>query len=307
LDGKDYLVVLGAPKCGTTSLAAWTAQWPDTALARGKETLYFTDYTGRTWHGPGADHAAHDGGTDAGFRARFDHAPAAALRVEASTDNLSCPVTPQRIRAFADRPDVGSVRLVAVLRDPVDRIVSEFEHTLRLGWQGRPLLRSLQREERRFREMWNPLFWHVYRSRYAEQLARFRDLFGNDLLILDYHRMTEFETLARLARFAGRPLDGLPDHLERRNARQVVARPQMRNMLRDSPLARLGRLIVPPHLRPRIRAALLGGPQGRYQPSPRERAFIMDALADDIAACIRDPDIQTDRWPSLKGSATESC
>ncbi|WP_372893370.1 sulfotransferase domain-containing protein [Rhodosalinus sp.] len=303
MDGRDYLIILGAPKCGTTSLAGWMAQWPETAVARGKETLYFTDYTARSWTGPGAGYAAHDGGTDEGFRARFDHAPNAALRVEASTDNLSCPLAPERIARFSRRPDVGRVRLVAVVRDPVDRIVSEFEHTLRLGWQGRSLMRSLRREPGRVASMHNPLFWHLYRSRYAEQIARFRrecpDL---DLLILDYHRLGEPEVLRRLACFAGRASSQIPDRLERRNARHVVARPQAQAVLRKGALVRAGRMVVPPSLRKRVRAALLGGAAPRYEPTPRERAFILDGLAEDIAASVADPEIPTDCWTCLDDS-----
>jgi hypothetical protein len=299
MDGKDYLIILGAPKCGTTSLTAWMAGWPDTAVARGKETLFFTDYTERRWTGPGADHASHDGGTEAGFRGRFDHAPDAGLRVEASTDNLSCPLTPGRIADFVARSDVGRVRLVAVLRDPVERIVSEFEHTLRYGWQRPNLMRSLKKEDRRRRAMANPLFWHVYRTRYHSQLAPFRAAFGADLLILDYHRLTEPDELHRLARFAGRDSAEMSATLERRNARRVHARPHMEAVLREGALATAARRVIPAGLRKRLRALALGELQGRYTPSRRERAFILDRLAAEIDGCVKDPEIRTDRWTSL--------
>jgi hypothetical protein len=301
LDGKDYLVILGAPKCGTTSLSAWMQTWPGTVVARRKETLWFTDYAERSWAGPSgpgfADGAPRDPG---GFSAQFAADPDAPLRVDASTDNLSAPGACDRIRAFADRPDVGRVRLVAVLRDPVDRIVSEFEHTLKIGLQGRNLMRSLQREDARRAAGWIPLFHHVARTRYHSGLAPFRAAFRDDLLIVDYHRLGERETRDRLARFAWQDPARLPGSLERHNVRKVYARPQFENALNRSPFARAVRLVVPKSLRPRLRALLRGPEMGRYMANERERRFILAALHDEIAACVADPDLPTDRWTCIQ-------
>lgn len=296
LDAKDYLVVIGAPKCGTTSLATWLSRLPDAAMAKSKETLFFTDYPARQWSGPGAGFTANAAVSEADFRAEFDHAPDAGLRIEASTDNMSCPAACARIAAFAARDDVRSLKVVAVLRDPIDRIVSEFEHTLRLGWQKPDLMASLKAEPDRVAEGWHPLFHHVDRSRYATQLAPFKAAFGEDLMIVDFHRISALDTLARLAAFAGRGDAELPAGLERQNARTVYARPRAETVLRNARAASAARAIVPRALRARVRAMLRGAPQSRYAPTPDERAFMTDLLRDDIERCRADPDIPTDHW-----------
>ncbi len=300
MDGKDYLILVGAPKCGTTSLASWLARLPDTALSRMKESMYFTDFRQRRWSGPGGDPASNAPVDEASFRALFDHAPEAGLRIEASTDNLSSAVACDRIAAFAQRDDVGSVKVVAVLRDPVERIVSEYEHTLRFGWQSGSLMASLEAEPARTEKGWHPLFYHVARSRYATQLARYREAFGDGLLILDYHRLGEAETLARLAAFAGRSADDAAEGLPHANARRVHARPRAQTLLKNRTLLSLGRSAVPRSLRPRVRQMVTCKPLERYRPSEDELRFMLDALAEEIAACRDDPAIPTDNWPCLQ-------
>jgi hypothetical protein len=272
------------------------SEMDDTAVARSKETLFFTDYTDRAWTGPGADFAASGAGNEAAFRANFEHALDAGLRVEASTDNLSCPVACERISEFAARQDVKSLKVLAILRDPVDRIISEFEHTLKLGWQRPDLMASLRAEERRVREGWHPLFRHVMRSRYGSQLKPFRAAFGDNLLILDYHRLNEPESFRKIACFIGRDEKGLSRKIPRVNARAVHARPRAQQLLRNDKLRAAAKMIVPKGMRAGIRSMIRGRQLERYVPTKEERNFITGALAEEIAACRNDPEIPTDRW-----------
>jgi len=161
-----------------TSLSAWLGEQPYAALAQTKETLYFTDFADHSWHGPSADFAARRPATVEAFDAEFHHKPEAELRIEASTDNLSCVAAAQNIAQFAQRDDVGEVWLVIVLRDPIARIVSEYEHTLRMGWQSGSLMQSLKAEPERTAQNYHPLFRHLDRSSYATQIARYKALFG---------------------------------------------------------------------------------------------------------------------------------
>lgn len=296
MQSYDYLFLLGAPKSGTTSVAQWLGGLEDTVLARRKETLYFTDYAQRQWRGPGAGYTLGAPKTLEEFYDQFSDKPEASLRIEASTDTLSCASGLRKLVEFRDRPDVRSVKIVAVLRDPVERIVSEFEHTLRFGWQKPDLLSSLRREDERRIRGWHPLFYHVFRSRYADQLAAFQAAFGSDLLIVDYQTLGEPQTLQRLADFAGRPLPAAAHVLERRNSREVFARPELSRLTAHGAARKLACLIIPKPLRSGIRNALRGARVERIQPSATEIAFIMGRLRDDIEACLRNPDIPTDNW-----------
>ncbi len=299
VDRRDYLIILGVPKSGTTSIASFMSQLPDVVVARSKETGFFTDFSDRTWSGPGAGFADALVSSEAAFAEEFAADPKARLRVEASTDNLWCPGTAERILEFSNRSDVGAVHLVAIFRDPVARIVSEYEHTLRLGWQKATLLESLRAEPERRRQGWHPLFYHVERSRYATQLKPYRDLFGDRLLVLDFHTLSTGDWTDTLLEFVNLPKPADIPVLERKNERYVSSRPWLNRGLKNPAIQSLGRALVPPRFRSAIRSAITPKSTERYRPSPEELAFVKDALANDIAACLKDPGIPTDNWSDL--------
>ncbi len=299
MERRDYLIILGVPKSGTTSIANFLDQLPDVVVARSKETAFFTDFSRRAWSGPGGGFADSLISDEAVFSEEFAADPAARLRVEASTDNLWCPGTAQRILEFSNRNDVGNVHLVAIFRDPVARIVSEYEHTLRMGWQTETLLQSLRAEAERKRMGWHPLFYHVERTRYFEQIKPYRDLFGDRLLVLDFHKLGAGDWMETLLDFTNLPKSTEQPVMERKNERYVSSHPWLSRALKNPTLQRLGRTIVPPRFRSSIRATITPKSKDRYRPSTEELAFIKDALADDIAACLKDPGIPTDAWSDL--------
>lgn len=292
----DYLFLLGAPKSGTTSVAHWLGELEGSVLARRKETLYFTDYACRTWTGPGAGYASGAPRSIDEFFDQFSDKPDARLRIEASTDTLSHRDSCKRLLAFRDRPDVGSVRIVAILRDPIERIVSEFEHTLKYGWQKPDLLASLQQEDARRRAGWHPLFYHVFRSRYAEQLGVFQEAFGPDLRIVDYKALADPGAMDELAQFAGRPQRAVPIQIPSRNAREVYARPRLQRFVCNETARRIARAVIPQPMRDCVRSRLRGPSVDRIEPNAAEITFIMSRLRADIQACVDSPEIPTDSW-----------
>jgi hypothetical protein len=294
---KKYLILLGAPKCGTTSISEWLGAQPYGVLAKQKETLYFTDYSERSWYGPGSNFAAYSPSNFEEFDAEFHEKPDAELRIEASTDNLSCPSTPERIARFVERDDVEDFWLVAILRDPIERIVSEYEHTLRMGWQSIDLLGSLKAEGERAKKGYNPLFGHIARSRYSTQISRYRELFGDNILILDFYRISEASERNRILSWTGY-LDETEVNiaLEHKNQRNVVSHPAALRLLRDERLSNLGRAIFPKPVRPFVRRLITGGSVGRYKPTDAELGFMRHALQDEIDACVAHADIPTGNW-----------
>lgn len=294
---KDYLIILGAPKCGTTSLADFVGSLPNAVLSDPKETSYFTGFSEKKLTGSGGNLIKDYPRTVDVFLNTFGANPDARLRIEASTDNLWWPAAPQKIYEFSKKADVGKLKLLMITRDPVQRIVSEYEHTLRLGWQKGSLLSSLQAEERRMTGNWHPLFFHITRTRYAEQLMRYRALFDNsDILILDFHRLGEEQTLRDLCTFLG--YDNLPiaTELDRKNKRYVPSNHTMHKLLQNATLLKIMRALVPQSQRAVLRKLATPKASGRYVPNQEEIDFIRNALAEDVEACFKDADIPTDRW-----------
>lgn len=296
MDGKHYVMIVGAPKCGTTSLAAFAGTLPGAVVSGHKETLYFTSILDHPPGGPTPKFGQGLPRTEAEFRAQFDADPEAGLRVEASADNLSRPEASERILEFSQRADVASVKIVALLRDPVERIVSEYEHTLRMGWQTGSLMESLRQEDKRSEGRWHPLFLHLRRSRYAEQLGRYRSRFGAHLKIMDFHTLRDPESLAAFCDFVGAKMPQAEAELDHKNQRYVPKNRTIGKLLRSDTALKLSRAVVPSGLRPAIRKFVTPKNADRYTPSAKELDYIKSALREDIEACCKAPDIPTDHW-----------
>ena len=110
--------IIGAPKCGTTALAAYLAEHPDVFVSTPKELNYFnTDIR----------FDAYDAQS---YAALFDPAPPAALRGEASVWYLYSQVA---IQAILDtRPDA---RFIVMLRNPVEMVVSLHRQMVFSGYE----------------------------------------------------------------------------------------------------------------------------------------------------------------------------
>ena len=290
----SYLFLIGAPKCGTSSLAVWLKRQRGVVLSRPKEPCHFTDFGAHRWTGPGTRHFIEPWLTDrAAYEALFPRGEDVRWRVDASTDYLWNEPAADRIAAFAREHEV---RVAVILRDPVERAVSEHQHLLRDGYTTESLAAALAAEEERRAQHMHPLFYHVTRSRYRDAVSRYRDRFGDDLLILDYHelRFAKESVLDRLARFIGIEAAEVP--LEARNTGVVYRNPLLRSLILSRRNVRLARSLVPRKLRASIRGAVENAATYRYQATPEELDELRRRLADDIAACRADPLIPTTNW-----------
>ena len=108
LPPPDFAIV-GAPKCGTTALFSYLASHPGIAMSASKEPLFWSADIER--RGRVADRAAYE--------ALWAQARPGALRGEASPEYLRSRVAVPAL--LAARPDV---RLIAMLRNPVDLVAS---------------------------------------------------------------------------------------------------------------------------------------------------------------------------------------
>lgn len=159
-----HFLVIGAQKSGTTSLYRCLGRHPGMVRARHKE-LHFFDREharGRGW---------------------YERQLPSPLRVwarrlvgrrtlcgEATPEYLALPDVPARARALL--PDV---RLVALLRDPTRRAISQYHHRVRYDGESRPIAElldaELARAARKGESSLSPL-GYLARGHYARQLER---------------------------------------------------------------------------------------------------------------------------------------
>lgn len=103
------LFVLGAAKCGTTSLYFYLNQMPEVCMAGGKEPYFFEYY--------------YDRGLEFYRKKYFSHWKGEKYIGEARHRNLFLPFIPEEI--YEVNP---SAKLVVIVRDPVERAYSHWWH-----------------------------------------------------------------------------------------------------------------------------------------------------------------------------------
>ena len=161
-------------------LYKYLAGHPDLAASIRKETEYFSRRfgEGESW-----------------YRAHFPLKPAlgtSRLAFEATPDYLFYPPTPERVAEHL--PDT---RFIVLLRDPVERAYSHYEHMVRLGFERLSFEEAIVREPDRIADDLADLdrdpdhfcrallrFSYVARGRYADQLRRWFDVFERSAFLI---------------------------------------------------------------------------------------------------------------------------
>jgi Sulfotransferase family len=283
----DFFLI-GAPKAGTTALHAALSRHPRLHLSPVKEPKFFLcdGIPPRGHAGPGDAHSAREWiWRRDRYEALFAGAPAGALRGESTPFYLHDPRAHERLRAL-----VPEARLIALLRDPVDRAHSNWLHLWSDGLEPIPDLPAACRaEEGRARAGWAP-FWH-YRGlgRYGEQLEHLYSLFDPaQVHVLRYRQLVDQPeaTLDGIAEFLGVER-GLARPPTPENVRPFVPdTPRTRRLARAVRIgARVGARL-PPRVwrvaaRPLTRALQRHG-TARPRLTAAERAEVLAPLVGDI-------------------------
>jgi hypothetical protein len=224
---EPSFIVIGASRCGTTSLFAALNAHPQVfrpTVNKGVNYFDLNYHRGPNW-----------------YRGHFPIAGIARSRVsgpvtfEASGYYLFHPFALERLAR-----DMPSTKLVAMLRDPVERAYSAFKHETARGFEWESFERALNIENDRLvgeveRMAQDPTYesfahrhqTYVHRGQYAEQLERARSLFPDNQI-----HIIESEAFFREpAREYRRLLDFLeldpfePEQFDQHNARPSAPMP----------------------------------------------------------------------------------
>ncbi|TPV55683.1 sulfotransferase [Aestuariibacter sp. GS-14] len=200
--------LIGAAKCGTTSIADYLNQHPEVYFSAYKEPNYFALVNEDLSHpGPLSPkmnfHIQYSRSlvTEADYEQAFVNAGDAKIRADASVRYLYYPKTAQRIAQHA--PDA---KLIAVLREPVSRLYSHYCMNVQFQTEPLSLQKALESEDSRVAAGWG-WDWHYTRlGRYTEQLERYYQHFDkSQLLVILYDDLVKhpLETYHRICRHLG--------------------------------------------------------------------------------------------------------
>jgi hypothetical protein len=163
----NFLIV-GAPKCGTTSLYQYLRQHPAVYMSPLKEPRYFPSFGVL----PGDLRVRNR----AEYEQLFDGATTEHAIGEASPHYLHAPEAAERI--FAELPNV---KIVVAVRNPADRAFSSYLGRVRRG-----------REKRSVEDALQPGNYYFDASLYSDALARYFAIFGRSRV-----KVLLFDDLAR--------------------------------------------------------------------------------------------------------------
>jgi hypothetical protein len=264
--------LVGAAKSGTTSLYGLLAAHPEIFLSPLKEPHFFSTFdVGRR-----AARLHRIVREEQRYRELFRDATTEPVVGEGSTSYLWDPEAPGRIAQAAP-----GAKIVAILREPVDRAYSHYLNDVRQGFETRTFLDAVRQElEHPGAQRWPSVY--VGFGRYGEQLPRYLDRF-DDVLVLFFEQFVADAPgqTRRVLEFLGVDRDHVPVETAHGNA---YARPRnelARRLFGFAPLRLAVRAVVPPSLRPAGRR--LVWKRDEKQPiDPRAHALLDDVFRSDV-------------------------
>lgn len=197
-------IIIGGKKCGTSSLYDYLVEHPNVAGAFRKEVHFFDNFASGTLR----------------YRAYF---PTSAykrhvkrsrgldlLTGEATPYYLFYPPAPARVRKA-----VPNVKLIALLRDPVDRAYSHYHHEVRNGTETLSFSEAIEREAERLGGEWEKIgrgaydslshrrYSYLSRGVYVDQVRNWRACFPEEQLLILRSEDLFADTSGVLERTAG--------------------------------------------------------------------------------------------------------
>ena len=302
----DFFLI-GAPKAGTSALHAALAMHPHLYLCPVKEPKYYMcgDSPPPSYKGPGDAHSRQEWiWQRERYLGLFDQAPDGTLRGESTPFYLYN--RDARRRIAADRPDA---RLIAVLRDPVDRAYSNWMHLWMDGLEPQAdIVEAVAREQERVDAGWAP-FWHYSGlGMYGRQLVDLFEHFPREqVLLLRYRELVDSpdQTLNRVFDFLGvegADIEDIPSDNSRVFVRDGVRARTVGPVIRAG--AAVGQFLPPQVWRtvskPLVSQLHRGGDQSRPRLTPEQRAALLAPHLEDIALLEEITGESFDQWRTYR-------
>ncbi len=273
------LMILGAARCGTSSLHEFFRRHQDVCASSPKEPAFFEDE-----YAMGLDHYQ---------RTYFPHWSGERVVVEGRPTNLILPYVARRIQH-----SYPGARFIVSLRDPAERAFSHWALKHSLGTESRPFARAIQQNYQRLKSgnvlegpdgerLWREALRrdsqgmtqgvYLQTGFYAAHLKRFFSLFPRErfcILTVNDLRAHSAEVAQQLLHFAGLDPSRGPASLPHEHANAAVGLRMLHRIDRALHVPQ----IFPPWLRKRVRA-WTAPLQRRRRPSPETMRWLRDYYA----------------------------
>lgn len=282
-------LVIGAAKCGTDSLCNYLAQHPDVFVSADREPNFFVaeGQPEVPYCGPG-DRAALGGlnmwvSTLEQYQALFSGVTTEKAIGEGTAWYIYYEEAPRRIQRH-----IPDAKLIAVLRNPVDRAYSAYTMLLRDGRETiGDFARALAAEEDRIQHNWEPIWYYVTMGFYTAQLKRYYATFAPSqirVILYDDYNARPLEVVKDLYQFLGVDDQFTPDTSKRYNVSMVPKNLAMHTLVAgEHPVKTALKAVLPSGLRQAMKQRVVERNLTRPVPmAPEVRRQLVETFRADI-------------------------
>ena len=245
---KPNFLVVGAAKSGTTSLFNYLTQHSEIFIPEVKECRFFSQLP-KNFNGLGAEFFPNSGITDKRtyFKLFCEHEDKVCGDI--SNDYLYYyQESIKNIKKYLG----DEIKIVIVLRNPIDRAFSNYMHHIRDGWENISFEQAIDDENKRIEENWGWSYHYVKTGMYYNQVKAYLDNFRQtkiyffeelkfkDTLLKDLYaflevRFTEDQKDYKEYNVSGYPRNKLVHNfLNKDNVIKKIMKPMVNNILPKS-------------------------------------------------------------------------
>lgn len=229
-------LIIGAHKCGTTSLHSYFKQHPDIYMPNKIKEARFFSYDGENPVHRAKSRAIFPVRTLKEYQALFDDVKNQKAIGEASPEYIRNTQAAERIHAV-----IPQAKLIASLRNPVDRAYSEYLMSVRSG-----------RETRTFEQVCREDRHWLQRNLYGNNLQRYTAVFKRQqikVILFENLRDDTQGVIQDCFRFLGVDDTFVPDITKKHNQGGIPKNGALYRLLASGPIKRACRRLVPERYR----------------------------------------------------------
>ncbi|MBS3738592.1 MAG: sulfotransferase [Psychroflexus sp.] len=212
---RPNFVIVGFPKCGTTSLHYYLDNHPEIFMPKQKELHYFTAKILTSQNkGPG-DNIVNQFHINS-FQAYKQHFKKAQKKHKAIGD-----ASPSYINYPETIPDIkeklgADIKIIIVLRDPIRRAFSNYLHLVRENREKLSFFEALKAEEQRMKMGYSDFWYYKWNSLYAKKIEIFKKAFDEVYVMTNENlKQNPLESIQNLYKFLGVDATYKPQNLSK--------------------------------------------------------------------------------------------
>jgi len=275
-DVVPSFLIIGAAKCGTTTVYNYLKEHPQVAMCQAKEPRYFAFQDAPP--DPSDPIMAESICDPETYRDAFTVNALTRATGEASPIYLAHPDAYRAIHAHNPQ-----MKLIAVLRDPSERAFSHFLMSQRQGFEPEnDFIKAIGNPVVRFGN-WRRERPYIPYSKYGRDLEKFLSVFPQSQLLVLFSQELKRDpdgTLRKLTDFLEvEPLE--PGAPRRDNVGYAVRQPGLERLIRQANQLGISRL-MPASLKSTLRGILRKSNKTERRMTPQERRAALDLLIPDI-------------------------